>query len=82
MNINPAHKPISEEDYLQGELLAETKHEYIDGEIHAMAVASENHNLLSLNLASELRNHLKGTPCRTFMADMKVKVGKDFYFWT
>jgi len=30
MHFNPAHKPISEEDYLQGELLAETKHEFID----------------------------------------------------
>ena len=45
-----------------------------------MASASENHNLLSLNMASELRNHLKGTPCRTFMADMKVKVGSNFFY--
>ena len=80
MSSNPAHKQISEENYLQGELLAETKHEYIDGQVHAMAGASENHNLLSLNMASELRNHLKGTPCRTFMADMKVKVGSSFFY--
>ena len=80
MNLNPAHKTISEEDYLQGELLAETKHELIDGEVYAMAGASENHNLLSLNMASELKNRLKGTPCRTFVADMKVKVGQDFFY--
>ena len=80
MHFNPAHKPISEEDYLQGELLAETKHEFIDGEVYAMAGASENHNLLSLNMASELKNQLKGTPCRTFMADMKVKVGALFFY--
>jgi Uma2 family endonuclease len=82
MNLNLAHEPISEEDYLQGELLAETKHEYIYGEVYAMAGASENHNFLSLNMASELRNHLKGTPCRTFMADMKVKVGSNFFIRT
>ena len=75
MNLNPAHKQISEAEYLQCELLAETKHEYIDGEVYAMAGASENHNLLSVNMASELKNQLKGTPCRTFIADMKVKVG-------
>jgi len=80
MSLNLAHEPISEEDYLQGELLAETKHEYIDGQVHAMAGASENHNLLSLNMASELRSHLKGTSCRTFMADMKVKVGSSFFY--
>ena len=78
MNLNPAHKQISEEDYLQGELLAESKHELINGEVYAMAGASENHNLLSVNMASELKNRLKGTPCRTYMADMKVKVGQDF----
>ena len=80
MSLNPAYQPISEADYLQGELLAETKHEYIDGQVHAMAGASENHNLLSVNMASELKSRLKGTPCRTFIADMKVKVGGNFFY--
>ncbi len=80
MNFNPAHKQISEAEYLQGELLAETKHEYIEGQVHAMAGASENHNLLSVNIASELKTRLKGTPCRTFMADMKVKVGSNYFY--
>ncbi len=79
MSLNYAHEPISEEDYLQGELLAEIKHEYIDGQVHAMAGASENHNLLSVNIVTELKNRLKGTPCRAFMADMKVKVGANFF---
>jgi hypothetical protein len=49
MNFNPTHNLISEQDYPQGELLAETKHELINGQVYAMAEASENHNLLSLN---------------------------------
>ena len=80
MGLNFAHEPISEEGYLQGELLAETKHEYIDGQVHTMAGASENHNLLSVNIATELKTRLKGTPCRTFIADMKVKVGANFFY--
>ncbi len=80
MSLKHAYEPISEEDYLHSELLAETKHEYIDGQVHAMAGASENHNLLSVNIASELKTRLKGTPCRTFMADMKVKVGANFFY--
>jgi Uma2 family endonuclease len=80
MNLNSAHGKISEAEYLQGELLAKTKHEYIDGEVYAMAGASENHNLISVNVASELRVQLKGTPCRVFVADMKVKVGPDFFY--
>lgn len=80
MNLKYANNKISEEEYLQGELVAEFKHEFIDGEAYAMAGASEFHNLLSLNMASELRNQLKGTPCRTFIADMKVKVAHDFFY--
>ena len=80
MSLNPAHKPISVAAYLQGELLAETKHEFIDGDVYEMAGASENHNLLSVNMASELKNRLKGTPCRIFVADMKVKVEQDFFY--
>lgn len=80
MNLNYANSKISEEEYLQGELVAEFKHEFIDGEVFAMAGANESHNLLSLNMASELRNQLKGTPCRTFISDMKVKVANDFFY--
>ncbi|CAG0951818.1 hypothetical protein ANRL3_00286 [Anaerolineae bacterium] len=79
MNLKYAEK-ITEAGYLQGELLADTKHEYIDGEVYAMAGASENHNLLALNMAGELRSKLKGTPCRTFMSDMKVKAWEAFFY--
>lgn len=80
MQLNYAQSFVSEDDYLQGELIADTKHEYLDGDVYAMAGASENHNLLALNIASELRNKLKGTPCRTFMAEMKVKAEDAFFY--
>lgn len=80
MNFSPTHHAISEQDYLQGELLAETRHELMDGQAYAMLESSEDHNLISLNVASELRNQLKGTLCRTFMVDMKVKAGHDFFY--
>jgi Uma2 family endonuclease len=50
---------ISEVEYLAGEKLAETKHEYIDGEVFAMAGASASHNRLSLNVARHFCNHLE-----------------------
>jgi Uma2 family endonuclease len=50
---------ISEKEYLEGELISEIKHEYIDGYIYAMAGASENHDLISGNIFRELGNHLK-----------------------
>ena len=80
MNLKYANNKISEEEYLQGELVAEFKHEFIDGEAYAMAGASEAHNLLAGNIFAELKSQLKGTPCRTFIADMKVKVANDFFY--
>ena len=35
---------VSENDYLEGELISDIKHEYIDGIVYAMSRASKNHN--------------------------------------
>ena len=67
---------ITEEDYLSGELLSNTKHEYIDGQVYAMAGASKNHERIAGNVLSELKNYLKlkKSSCEVFSSDIKVKV--------
>ena len=65
---------IDESDYLSGETLSPVRHEYVDGHVYAMAGASKAHNLIAGNIFSRLRQHLRGSPCRAFVADMKVKV--------
>ncbi|MDX1654838.1 MAG: Uma2 family endonuclease [Candidatus Competibacteraceae bacterium] len=76
--------PVSVEDYLRGELGSEVRHEYIDGRIRAMVGASSAHNLIAGNLFAALHAHLRGSPCRVFMADMKLHVrtqtGERFYY--
>ncbi|MFI3218831.1 MAG: Uma2 family endonuclease, partial [Methylococcales bacterium] len=71
---------ISVEAYLADELNADTKHEYIDGDVYAMAGASKNHESISGNVLAELRQHLKNTPCRPFGSDIKVKIGNQFFY--
>ncbi|MGZ0077325.1 Uma2 family endonuclease [Methylomonas sp. BW4-1] len=71
---------LSEEEYLATEIHSDVKREYIDGRIYAMAGAGYNHNCISANILGEFRNHLKGTPCATFMADIKVRMGKDYVY--
>jgi Uma2 family endonuclease len=71
---------ISVEAYLAGELNADTKHEYIEGDVYAMAGASKNHQSITDNVCGELRQHLKNTPCRPFGSDSKVKVGNQFFY--
>lgn len=72
--------PFTAQEYLQGELQSQTKHELVDGEVFAMVGASSAHNLISMNIASELHKRLKGKPCRPYMNDMKVRVAENFYY--
>jgi Uma2 family endonuclease len=71
---------LTEEAYLQGELVSDVKHELIDGRIYVMAGASANHERITGNIYSEFRNHLKNSPCEPFGSDMKVKVGSNFFY--
>jgi len=62
------------EDYLRDEAEGTVRHEYIGGRIHAMAGASEAHNLISINVVSAIHAHLRGGPRKAYMADFKVRL--------
>lgn len=81
MNAVLKDNRISAEDYLQGELISETKHEYIDGHVYAMAGTSINHNRIANNLSRELGQHLKNLPCDVLTADVKVNVEHRKFFY-
>lgn len=74
MGFPESETSISVEAYLVGEQLTEVRHEYIGGRVYAMSGGSEAHNMICLNLASALREHFRGRPCRVFMADMKLRL--------
>ena len=77
--VKKSDTKFSEEDYLEGELISEVRHEYIDGTVYAMSGASKNHNLISQNFSRELVNELKQkkSPCRTFSENVKVRESKE-----
>ena len=74
---------ISITDYLEGELGSEVKHEYINGDVYAMAGAKRAHNIINMNLAGTVFSHLHGSPCQVFSSDMKVAIqtDRDDYFY-
>jgi Uma2 family endonuclease len=72
--------PISVEEYLEGEKIGDVRHEYVSGAVYAMVGASALHNLLGIGLSAIFRDHLKGSPCRVFMSDIKVRVDDAFYY--
>ncbi len=80
MNVKHASTYISVLDYLDGEKISDVKHEYINGEVYAMAGASRSHNILTGNVWSAFMAHLDGTRCISFSSDMKVNIDNQFFY--
>ena len=76
------HEYISEQAYLENETLSEMKHEYIDGNVYAMAGASKNHQRIVANLGRHLGNYLNDSFCDVFFSDIKVRIdeGKQYFY--
>ena len=64
---------ITPQEYLEGELLSEVRHEYAGGQVFAMAGASANHEEIGADLFTDLRSHLEGKPCRAYKSDLKLR---------
>jgi Uma2 family endonuclease len=80
--ITARQEHISPEEYLEGEKRSEIKHEYIDGEVYAMAGASDAHVTICVNLTTVLQNNLRGSGCRLYLSDMKAQIqGKSRYYY-
>lgn len=65
---------FTEKEYLDYERGSDEKHDFYEGEMFAMAGASERHNLIVSNVIGELRSQLKKTPCRVYPGDMRLKI--------
>jgi Uma2 family endonuclease len=69
------HPLFTIEEYLTLERAAEERHEYVDGCVYAMAGESPEHGTICFNLATALGPQLRGTACRGFTKDTKVRCG-------
>ena len=61
-------------DYLAHEAASNVKHEYLEGEIYAMAGGSPEHAELAVAVGSSLRPQLTGKPCHVFSSDLRIRV--------
>jgi Uma2 family endonuclease len=77
----PDYNYLTPENYLKNEEKSLIKHEYMNGEAYAMAGTTDSHNTIALNLASIIRNHLRGTDCRVYFADIKARLEKRNCFY-
>lgn len=68
--------PVSEEEYLAGELVSEVKHEFVDGQVYAMTGGTDNHARIMRNFLVAASNHLNEKECEAFPSEMKVKTSE------
>jgi len=65
---------ISYAEYLAAESASVTKHEYLRGEVYAMAGGTPTHAGLAMAVGVALSNALAGRSCRVFSSDLRVRV--------
>ena len=68
---------VTLEQYLEQEVHSPYKHEFVDGEVFAMAGGSANHSLIATNIITALNIALDGCPdhiCRVYNSDMRLGV--------
>jgi Uma2 family endonuclease len=72
---------ITRTEYLEFDESSPQKHEFCAGQIFAMSGGTFNHSTIGLNIATTLRNQLRGKPCQPMNSDMRVHTpsGLDTY---
>jgi Uma2 family endonuclease len=75
MSLPQSQLRYTVEEYLALERASEERHQYLDGEIYALAGESPDHGRICTNLVAELHNQLRDTPCEVFTKDTKVRSG-------
>jgi Uma2 family endonuclease len=62
------------QEYVRLEEYANLKHEYLDGQIWAMAGGTPEHARMALALGSTLIAQLRGRPCAVYSSDARIRV--------
>jgi Uma2 family endonuclease len=61
-------------EYLAAEAASELRHEFLGGEVWAMAGGTPEHAALAAALISQLSAAVRGKPCRVFTSDLRVRI--------
>lgn len=64
------------EAYLASERRAKYKSEYINGEVLAMSGASRAHNIITVDITTELNIQLRPRGCEIYSGDMRVRTSR------
>lgn len=82
MGLPLSQTPFDADAYLAWEAEQPEKSEYVAGEVFAMVGVRRAHATVAGNVFAALREHLRGSPCLPFIADMKLHVASaDAFFY-
>jgi Uma2 family endonuclease len=76
----PSGTAASPEEYLRLEEKSLERHEFVDGQMFMMAGGSVQHSQIALRLASKLLEATDGTDCEVVNSDVKLQIGKIYYY--
>lgn len=80
MSALPDARTWTAQQHLDYEREADTRHEFIDGQVYAMAGASERHNQIAAALSYTLYGQLLERPRQVFQSDMRVQAENAFFY--
>ena len=76
MGLPPPIKRYTPQEYYELERAATYKSDYYAGEIFAMSGGTIRHGLICSNIGGELRERLKGKPCRAYESNLRLLIRK------
>lgn len=72
-SVFPLHR-YTYQDYVWLEEQSSTRHEFLEGEIVAMAGGTPEHAAMAAEVIGQLREHVRNGACRVFTSDLGVRV--------
>ena len=78
---DPRRSLLTVEEYLRFEAAAETKHEYVAGEVYAMSGVTRRHARIVTNLVVRLGTAARGGPCEVIAVDVKLRPAADRIYY-
>jgi len=76
----PQPRRYTLEEYFRLERDSTVKHDFRNGELIDMAGSTLEHSLITTNLIRELGTRLKGSPCRVFDSNLRIRIAKKFRY--
>jgi Uma2 family endonuclease len=79
-NPFPRDRLLTIEEYFALEEKSTVRHEYVDGEIHAMSGVTRQHSRITMNVGARLWAAARGGSCRIHQAEVMLQIGKLVYY--